>query len=60
MKKKILLLCSFRAVQEYKKEFHLWQSGVPVDIKRIRSILLPLLEKMGENACRNFLFTSFI
>ena len=38
-----------RTVQESKKEFHLWQSGVPVDITRIRTILLPLLEKMEEN-----------
>ncbi|MBB6445403.1 HD-GYP domain-containing protein [Bacillus benzoevorans] len=34
------------AVQASKAEFKLWQSGVPVDITRIRMILLPLLEKI--------------
>lgn len=35
-----------QATQEYKENFQLWQSGLPVDISRIRLILLPLLEEM--------------
>ncbi|UII55971.1 HD-GYP domain-containing protein [Cytobacillus spongiae] len=37
------------AVRDYKKEFTGWQSGLPVDISKIRSILLPLLESSQEN-----------
>src|SRR3954465_1880437 len=32
-----------QAVQEYKKQFQSWQSGSPIDILKIRSMLLPLL-----------------
>lgn len=38
-----------QAVQESKEEFKLWQSGIPVNITRIRQILMPLLEKMESN-----------
>lgn len=31
-------------VQEFKSEFHNWQSGMPVSISKIRNIILPLLE----------------
>ena len=33
-----------QAAQEYKKEFQLWQSGLPIDISKVRMILLPLLD----------------
>jgi HD-GYP domain-containing protein (c-di-GMP phosphodiesterase class II) len=36
-----------KSVIKYKKEFQAWQSGLPVDIANIRSLILPLLEKMG-------------
>ncbi|PLR80647.1 phosphohydrolase [Bacillus canaveralius] len=32
------------AVQEYKKEYISWQSGMPIKIARVREILLPLLD----------------
>jgi HD-GYP domain-containing protein (c-di-GMP phosphodiesterase class II) len=35
-----------QSVNQYKKEFHSWQSGLPIDISKIRALLLPLLEKM--------------
>jgi HD-GYP domain-containing protein (c-di-GMP phosphodiesterase class II) len=35
-----------QSAYQYKREFHSWQSGLPVDISKIRSLLLPLLEKM--------------
>ena len=44
-----------QAVQEGKGEFKLWQSGIPVDITRIRQILMPLLEKMENNPDSIFL-----
>lgn len=34
------------SVRNYKKEFHSWQSGLPVHIGKIRGLLLPLLEKI--------------
>ncbi|MGM0843328.1 MAG: HD-GYP domain-containing protein [Bacillota bacterium] len=36
-------------VQEFKAEFKNWQSGVPISISKIRSIILPLLELVEEN-----------
>lgn len=33
-------------VQNYKKEFKNWQAGLSVDISKIRSIMLPLIEKL--------------
>lgn len=35
-----------QSAYQYKREFHSWQSGLPVDISKIRSLLLPLLEEM--------------
>jgi HD-GYP domain-containing protein (c-di-GMP phosphodiesterase class II) len=35
-----------KSVMKYKKEFQSWQSGLPVDIAKIRVLLLPLLEKV--------------
>ncbi|WP_409252434.1 HD-GYP domain-containing protein [Bacillus sp. SCS-153A] len=35
-------------IQEFKAEFHNWQSGMPVSISKIRSIILPLLELVEE------------
>ncbi|WP_034669177.1 HD-GYP domain-containing protein [Bacillus methanolicus] len=34
-----------RAVKEYKREFKSWQAGLPINISRIREIILPLIEK---------------
>lgn len=33
-------------VQNYKKEFIAWQSGLPIDISNIRKIMLPFIEKL--------------
>lgn len=33
-----------QASKEYKKEFHSWQSGLPLEITKVRNILLPLIE----------------
>lgn len=33
-----------RAKQEFKKEFISWQSGMPIDISKVRGIIVPLLE----------------
>lgn len=35
-----------KSVTRYKKEFHSWQSGLPIDIANIRDLIMPLLEKM--------------
>jgi HD-GYP domain-containing protein (c-di-GMP phosphodiesterase class II) len=35
-----------KSVTKFKKEFQSWQSGLPIDITKIRVILLPLLEKL--------------
>lgn len=43
-----------RSVQEYKKEFTSWQSGKPVDITRVRSIFIPLLEQIESNPTEVF------
>lgn len=37
------------AVQNYKKEFHNWQAGLPINISTIRNIMLPLIEKSETN-----------
>jgi HD-GYP domain-containing protein (c-di-GMP phosphodiesterase class II) len=37
------------AVRDYKREFGNWQSGIPIDISKIRNILLPLVEKSDIN-----------
>ncbi|MDP4084686.1 MAG: HD-GYP domain-containing protein [Bacillota bacterium] len=34
-----------QSVNQFKKEFQSWQAGIPIDINKIRSLLLPLLEK---------------
>ena len=36
------------SVKQYKKEFTSWQSGLPVDIAKIRKLLLPLLEDLNK------------
>lgn len=36
------------AVKDYKKEFLSWQSGLPVDISKIRKIMIPLIEKIEQ------------
>jgi HD-GYP domain-containing protein (c-di-GMP phosphodiesterase class II) len=36
-------------VQQFKKEFKNWQSGMPVSIAKIRQIILPLLDILEEN-----------
>jgi len=37
------------AVRDYKKEFSAWQAGLPLDITKIRAIILPLIEKFDRN-----------
>ncbi len=36
-------------VQNFKREFVSWQSGLPVDIAKIRNIMIPLIEKMEKS-----------
>lgn len=43
-KKPSLTEAFLQATKEYKKEFKSWQSGIPVDIAKLRSIILPLIE----------------
>nr|WP_233711585.1 HD-GYP domain-containing protein [Lederbergia citrisecunda] len=38
-----------QAVEQYKKEFLSWQSGLGINISNIRGFLLPLYEKAQEN-----------
>lgn len=38
------------SVQKYKKEFYAWQSGLPIDISKIRNIMIPLIEKMENSS----------
>lgn len=38
------------AVRDYKKEFSKWQSGFQLDITKVRSILIPLIEELESNA----------
>ncbi|KAF0819277.1 hypothetical protein KIS4809_2124 [Bacillus sp. ZZV12-4809] len=38
-----------KGVQEFKREFVSWQSGLPVDIAKIRNIMIPLIEEMEKN-----------
>lgn len=38
-----------QSVNEYKKEFLSWQSGLPIDISKIRLLLLPLLDKIEKS-----------
>lgn len=35
-----------KAVQRYKKVFQSWQSGSPIDIGEVRSIIIPLLDRL--------------
>ena len=36
------------ATQQYKAHFKLWQSGLPIDISKVRTILLELLKETQE------------
>ena len=38
-----------KSTLEYKKEFTSWQAGLPIDISKIRRLMLPLLEKIDDN-----------
>ncbi|WP_309136117.1 HD-GYP domain-containing protein [Mesobacillus foraminis] len=40
--------------QDHKKEFVSWQSGIPVDIAAIRSLLMPLIDKIEGNTAYLF------
>lgn len=42
------------AVSQYKREFQNWESGAKVDITKVRTIILPLVEKILED--RSILF----
>jgi HD-GYP domain-containing protein (c-di-GMP phosphodiesterase class II) len=46
-----------KAVQHYKRVFQTWQSGLPVDIGEIRTIVIPLLDKLIES--KNELFSLY-
>lgn len=45
----------FEATKSYEKEFRSWQSGMLVDVTKIRSFMLPLLKKMEEENVSVFL-----
>ncbi|WP_282174265.1 HD-GYP domain-containing protein [Cytobacillus firmus] len=38
-----------KGVQHFKREFTSWQSGLPVDIAKIRNIMIPQIEQMEKN-----------
>lgn len=42
------------AVKEYKKEFRVWQSGIHVDIIKVREIILRLIEKAESRSSEVF------
>ncbi|WP_174734640.1 HD domain-containing phosphohydrolase [Mesobacillus harenae] len=43
-----------RQTQKYKREFLTWQSGLPIDIYKVRNILLPLIEQADNRASEIF------
>lgn len=43
-----------QAAKAYKREFHSWQSGLPVDVSKVRQILLPLIEKSDSSSAELF------
>ncbi|WP_274856407.1 HD-GYP domain-containing protein [Bacillus methanolicus] len=47
------------AVQKYKREFKSWQAGLPIDISRIREIILPLLERAETSTSEIFTLHHF-
>lgn len=50
-----LLELFLEASRDYKREFLQWQSGLALDITKIRNILLPLVDKLEENSGEIFL-----
>lgn len=43
-----------QTVREYKKEFLKWQSGLQVDVAKIRTLLLPLIDEMETSSSELF------
>ncbi|MYL54232.1 HD domain-containing protein [Pontibacillus yanchengensis] len=43
------------AVQKYKNMFKDWQSGAPINIAKVRNLLVPLIEKAHENKGKVFM-----
>ncbi|RID86650.1 HD-GYP domain-containing protein [Mesobacillus zeae] len=43
-----------RAKKSFEKEFFSWQSGLPVDISAIRSLLLPLMDMLEKDSSNIF------
>jgi HD-GYP domain-containing protein (c-di-GMP phosphodiesterase class II) len=39
-----------RSVYKFEKEFQSWQSGLPINISKVRDLLIPLLDKMDHNS----------
>lgn len=52
--KKEFITLFLEATQKYKMYFQLWQSGLPIDISKIRTILLPLLKETQEQSSQIF------
>ncbi|WP_027408152.1 HD-GYP domain-containing protein [Anoxybacteroides tepidamans] len=48
-KKEDVVTLYLRAVQQYKKFFQAWQLGSPIDIGKIRELIIPLLDRLIEN-----------
>jgi len=45
---KDILTLYLEAVQQYKQMFQSWQSGLPIDIGKVRKMFMPLFEKVLE------------
>ncbi|MDZ5471639.1 HD-GYP domain-containing protein [Bacillus sp. 31A1R] len=43
-----------QATKDYKREFKSWQSGLPVDISKIRALILPLIERVESSPAEIF------
>jgi HD-GYP domain-containing protein (c-di-GMP phosphodiesterase class II) len=47
------------ATQKYKAHFQSWQSGLPIDISKVRTIILPLLEETQNKSSQIFYLHHF-
>ena len=53
-RKKEFITLFLEATQQYKAHFQLWQSGLPIDISNVRTILLQLLKETQDNSSQIF------
>jgi HD-GYP domain-containing protein (c-di-GMP phosphodiesterase class II) len=52
--KKEFITLFLEATQQYKAHFQLWQSGLPIDISNVRTILLQLLKETQDKSSQIF------